>query len=52
MREEQKIVRQWAQTQQLQQSELQRLLLRAAGQGGQTTGRAGNAPRLAVEDEE
>jgi hypothetical protein len=51
MREEQKIVRQWAQTQQLQQSELQRLLLRAAGQSGQT-GRAGNPPRLAVEDEE
>jgi hypothetical protein len=51
MREEQKIVRQWAQTQQLQQSEMQRLLLRAAGQGGQT-GRTGNAPRLAVEDEE
>lgn len=32
MREEQKIVRQWAQSQQVQQNEIQRLLLRQAGQ--------------------
>jgi len=31
MREEQKIVRQWAQSQQVQQNEIQRLLIRAAG---------------------
>ena len=32
MREEQKIVRQWAQSQQVQQNEIQRLLIRASGQ--------------------
>jgi hypothetical protein len=32
MREEQKVVRQWAQTQQVQQNEIQRLLIRATGQ--------------------
>ncbi len=32
MREEQKMVRQWAQTQQVQQNEIQRLLVRASGQ--------------------
>ncbi|MFN0192063.1 MAG: flagellar motor protein MotA [Aestuariivirga sp.] len=32
MREEQKMVRQWAQTQQVQQNEIQRLLIRATGQ--------------------
>ena len=32
MREEQKTVRQWAQNQQLQQNEIQRLLLRIGGQ--------------------
>ena len=31
MREEQKIVRQWAQGQQTQQNEIQRLLIRATG---------------------
>ena len=50
MREEQKIVRQWAQTQQAQQSELHRLILRTSGQGG--TPPRTTAPRLAVEDEE
>lgn len=50
MREEQKIVRQWAQTQQAQQSELHRLILRSSGQGA--TSARPNAPRLAVEDEE
>jgi hypothetical protein len=32
MREEQKMVRQWAQSQQVQQNEIQRLLIRASGQ--------------------
>ena len=32
MREEQKIVRQWAQSQQVQQNEIQRLLIRSTGQ--------------------
>ncbi len=32
MREEQKMVRQWAQTQQVQQNEIQRLLIRSTGQ--------------------
>jgi hypothetical protein len=32
MREEQKMVRQWAQTQQVQQNEIQRLLIRASNQ--------------------
>ena len=50
MREEQKIVRQWAQTQQAQQSELHRLILRSSGQGSASP--RSNAPRLAVEDEE
>jgi hypothetical protein len=50
MREEQKIVRQWAQNQQTQQSELHRLILRTSGQGSAAP-RPG-APRLAVEDEE
>lgn len=46
MREEQKIVRQWAQSQQVQQSELQRLIMRTNRQPG--TGRQ----RATVEDEE
>jgi membrane associated rhomboid family serine protease len=50
MREEQKIVRQWAQNQQAQQSELHRLILRTSGQTPAPP-RPG-APRLAVEDEE
>ncbi len=50
MREEQKIVRQWAQSQQTQQSELHRLILRTSGQSAAPP-RPG-APRLAVEDEE
>jgi len=50
MREEQKIVRQWAQTQQAQQSELHRLILRTSGQGA--TSARGGGQRLAVEDEE
>jgi hypothetical protein len=49
MREEQKIVRQWAQAQQTQQSELQRLVLRAT-QRGERAGRLGQ--RAVVEDEE
>jgi hypothetical protein len=32
MREEQKMVRQWAQSQQVQQNEIQRLLIRSTGQ--------------------
>ena len=35
MREEQKMVRQWAQSQQVQQNEIQRLLIRASGQSQQ-----------------
>ena len=31
MREEQKLVRQWSQSQQAQQNEIQRLLIRASG---------------------
>ena len=38
MREEQKMVRQWAQSQQVQQNEIQRLLIRSTG--GQSAGRA------------
>ncbi|MGQ0486186.1 MAG: flagellar motor protein MotA [Hyphomicrobiales bacterium] len=45
MREEQKMVRQWAQSQQVQQNEIQRLLIRATGQ---TPARG----RARVEDEE
>jgi polyhydroxyalkanoate synthesis regulator protein len=33
MREEQKMVRQWIQSQQVQQSEIQRLLIRSTGKG-------------------
>lgn len=44
MREEQKMVRQWAQGQQAQQNEIQRLLLRA-------TGNLGRGSRLRGEDE-
>ena len=33
MREEQKMVRQWIQSQQVQQSEIQRLLIRTTGKG-------------------
>ena len=47
MREEQKMVRHWAQTQQVQQNEIQRLLMRAGRAAGARAG-----PRLAVEDEE
>jgi len=45
MREEQKIVRQWAQGQQTQQNEIQRLLIRATGP------LARGAARARVEDE-
>lgn len=45
MREEQKMVRQWAQSQQVQQNEIQRLLIRATGQ-------APARGRARVEDEE
>jgi hypothetical protein len=51
MREEQKIVRQWAQAQQTQQSELQRLVLKATRQAERAGGgRLGQ--RAVVEDEE
>jgi MotA/TolQ/ExbB proton channel family len=40
MREEQKMVRQWAQSQQVQQNEIQRLLIRATGQQSAMRGRA------------
>ena len=40
MREEQKIVRQWAQGQQTQQNEIQRLLIRATGPLARGTSRA------------
>jgi hypothetical protein len=46
MREEHKVVRQWAQSQQAQQSELQRLLVRAAG------GTAAVRPRIRADNEE
>ena len=39
MREEQKMVRQWAQGQQTQQNEIQRLLIRATGSLGRGAGR-------------
>jgi hypothetical protein len=39
MREEQKIVRQWAQGQQTQQNEIQRLLIRATGPAARPSGR-------------
>jgi hypothetical protein len=47
MREEQKMVRQWAQGQQTQQNEIQRLLLRATG----PVGRGGAGGRFRTEDE-
>jgi hypothetical protein len=47
MREEQKLVRQWAQAQQAQQSELQRLMLKATRQGDRFV-----RQRATVEDEE
>jgi len=47
MREEQKMVRQWAQSQQVQQNEIQRLLIRMTGG---TTPRGSS--RMRVEDEE
>jgi hypothetical protein len=47
MREEQKLVRQWAQAQQAQQSELQRLMLKATRQGDRFA-----RQRATVEDEE
>jgi hypothetical protein len=50
MREEQKIVRQWAQAQQVQQNEMQKLILRTAKQVPASTGRFSQA--AAVEDEE
>jgi hypothetical protein len=46
MREEHKVVRQWAQSQQAQQSELQRLILKAAG------GTSAVRPRIRAENEE
>jgi molybdenum-dependent DNA-binding transcriptional regulator ModE len=42
MREEQKMVRQWAQTQQVQQNEIQRLLIRASGTTAPAKGRGRN----------
>jgi hypothetical protein len=50
MREEQKIVRQWAQAQQVQQNEMQKLILRTAKQVPASAGRFSQA--AAVEDEE
>jgi hypothetical protein len=50
MREEQKIVRQWAQAQQVQQNEMQKLILRTAKQMPASAGRFSQA--AAVEDEE
>jgi len=52
MREEQKIVRQWAQAQQVQQNEMQKLILRTAKQPvvGTSTSRFSQA--AGVEDEE
>jgi hypothetical protein len=50
MREEQKIVRQWAQAQQVQQNEMQKLILRTAKQVPTSAGRFSQA--AAVEDEE
>ncbi|MFL5259839.1 MAG: flagellar motor protein MotA [Hyphomicrobiales bacterium] len=47
MREEQKLVRQWAQAQQVQQNELQRLVLKATQQGDRFA-----RQRATVEDEE
>jgi hypothetical protein len=49
MREEQKIVRQWAQAQQVQQNEMQKLILRTTKQPA-STGRFSQA--AAIEDEE
>jgi hypothetical protein len=50
MREDQKIVRQWAQAQQVQQNEMQKLILRTAKQVPTSAGRFSQA--AAVEDEE
>jgi hypothetical protein len=50
MREEQKIVRQWAQAQQVQQNEMQKLILRTTKQVPTGAGRFSQA--AAVEDEE
>jgi hypothetical protein len=50
MREEQKIVRQWAQAQQVQQNEMQKLILRTTKQMPASAGRFSQA--AAVEDEE
>jgi hypothetical protein len=50
MREEQKIVRQWAQAQQVQQNEMQKLILRTTKQVPTAAGRFSQA--AAVEDEE
>jgi hypothetical protein len=50
MREEQKIVRQWAQAQQVQQNEMQKLILRTTKQVPTSAGRYSQA--AAVEDEE
>ena len=49
MREEQKIVRQWAQAQQVQQNEMQKLILRTTKQSPSVAGRFSQA--AAVEDE-
>jgi hypothetical protein len=51
MREEQKIVRQWAQAQQVQQNELQKLILRTTRQAPPQPTRGYSQP-AAVEDEE
>jgi len=51
MREEQKIVRQWAQAQQVQQNEMQKLILRTAKQPSTSTSRF-SSQAAAVEDEE
>ena len=50
MREEQKIVRQWAQAQQVQQNEMQKLILRTTKQTSTPASRFSQA--AGVEDEE
>jgi hypothetical protein len=52
MREEQKIVRQWAQAQQVQQNEMQKLILRTAKQPGVGGSTSRFSQAAAVEDEE
>jgi hypothetical protein len=52
MREEQKIVRQWAQAQQVQQNEMQKLILRTAAKQPTTSSAGRFSQAAAVEDEE